>query len=65
MKKKERTRLNNEEQNTRFCLIFSEIEKAADTNALDASLEEIDEIERIRRIVMDVTDESPTFMTST
>lgn len=45
---------NADEQNS-FVLIFNEL----------ASLEEIDAIEEVRRMVMEVTDDRPIFMTST
>jgi hypothetical protein len=47
---------------TRFVLIFSELGKQP---ALELSTEEIDAIGEIGRIVMEVTDERPIFMTST
>jgi hypothetical protein len=62
MTTQEKTPLDKAEQETRFYLIFNELAKA---DVSDVSLEEIDEIEHIRRMVMDVTDETPIFMTST
>ncbi len=61
----EKPQLENEEQETRFYLIFNELAKADAANISDVGLDEIDEIERVRRIVMDVADEPPIFMTST
>jgi hypothetical protein len=57
-----KTLANATEEQTRFVLIFDELAK---TQAPDVSLEEIDAIEEVRRIVMEVTDERPIFMTST
>jgi hypothetical protein len=53
------------EQQTRFYLIFEEVAKSDAGGLLDATPEEIDEIEQVRRMVMDVTDERPIFMTTT
>lgn len=58
----ENSPLEKVEQETRFYLIFNELAKA---EALGVSLEEMDEIEQVRRMVMDVTNEIPIFMTST
>lgn len=54
-----------DEQQTRFYLIFEAVAKSEVGNLLDATPEEIDEIEQVRRMVMDVTDEQPIFMTTT
>ena len=63
MKLKQETKpLENTEEQNRFVLIFNELAKE---QASDVSLEEIDAIEEVRRIVMEVTDEKPIFMTST
>ena len=53
----------NDEQ-APFYILFRELKKA-ETEHADVTPEEIDEIELVRRIVMDVCDEHPTFMTST
>lgn len=60
--KPEKPLANATEEQTHFVLIFDELAK---TQAPDVSLEEIDAIEEVRRIVMEVTDERPIFMTST
>lgn len=51
-----------EKQDDSFVLIFSELAKE---QAPDVNLEEIDAIEEVRRIVMEVTDDRPIFLTST
>jgi hypothetical protein len=53
------------DQQTRYYLVFDELAKANLENASDVSLEEIDEIEQIRRMVVEVDEEQPIFMTST
>ncbi len=63
--KQENRPLESTEHQTRFYLIFHELAKTDAANISDVSLEEIDEIEQVRRMVMDVTDEWPIFMTTT
>jgi hypothetical protein len=63
--KQEKTPLENSEQQTRFYLIFKEFAKVDPMSISDVSLEELDDIEQVRRMVMDVTDDQPIFMTST
>ena len=58
----EKKTLANAGEQTSFVLIFNELAKE---QASDVDLEEIDAIEQIRRIVMEVTDEPPIFMTTT
>jgi len=60
--KSEEKTLATEEGQTRFVLIFNELAKV---QAPDVDMEEIDAIEEVRRIVSEVTDERPIFMTST
>jgi hypothetical protein len=61
--KREKTSLPNPtEEQTRFILIFNELAKA---QTPDVDMQEIDAIEEVRRIVTEVTDEHPIFMTST
>ncbi|MGA7080505.1 MAG: hypothetical protein WBQ43_10070 [Terriglobales bacterium] len=62
---REKATQKDEDQQTRFYLIFDELAKANLESASDASLEEIDEIEQIRRMVVEVDEEPPIFMTST
>ena len=62
---KKETMQENTEQETRFYIIFSELAKTESTNISDVSLEEIDDIEQVRRMVLEVTDDRPVFMTST
>jgi hypothetical protein len=58
----EKKPLANAEEQTSYVLIFNELAKEP---ASDLDLEEIDAIDQIRRIVMEVTNEPPIFMTST
>jgi len=46
----------------RYYVIFDELSRL---DAPDVNTEELDEIEQIRRMVLEVSDEQPTFMTST
>lgn len=49
-----------------FYLIFDQVKDAGlDGYATDVSIDELDEIDQIRRIVMEVSDDRPIFMTST
>jgi hypothetical protein len=58
----EKKALQNADEQNRFILIFNELAKE---QASDVNLDEIDAIEEVRRIVSEVTDERPIFMTST
>jgi hypothetical protein len=50
----------------RFYFIFDQVQKAEGMDfTQNVSMEEISEIEQIRRMVMDVSEEVPMFMTST
>jgi SpoVK/Ycf46/Vps4 family AAA+-type ATPase len=60
--KMEKKPLENPEEQTRYVLIFNELAKAQPS---DVDMKEIDAIEEVRRIVSEVTDERPIFMTST
>ena len=60
--KREKKTLANSEEPTRYVLIFNELAKAQPP---DVDMKEIDAIEEVRRIVTEVTDERPIFMTST
>jgi hypothetical protein len=60
--KQEKKPLGNADEQNSFVLIFNELAKE---QAPDVSLEEIDAIEEVRRMVMEVTDDRPIFMTST
>ena len=51
---------------TQFYVIFSELAKAAEEREVsDVTSDEIDEIEQVMRMIVDVTDEPPQFVTST
>jgi GMP synthase PP-ATPase subunit len=54
-----------EKAEIRFYLIFDELAKAGAEDLSNASLEEIDEIEKIGRMVADVSNTPPRFLTST
>ena len=55
-----------DETTARFYVIFSETVKAdEERNISDASYDEMDEIEQVMRMVVDVSDEPPQFVTST
>ena len=56
---------NTNERQPRFYLIFDALAKSDVACLSDATLDEIDEIEQVRRMIMDVTDERPIFMTTT
>lgn len=56
-------RVGKAEETTRFYLIFSELAKVCDEQ--DATSDEINEIEQVVRMVTDVNDEPPQFVTST
>jgi ribosomal protein L28 len=60
----EKKQLPNEET-TRFYLIFNELAKAEQLELSNQALREIEEIEEITRMVIDVNDEPPQFVTST
>jgi len=60
-----KTPLNDAVERPRFYLIFDAVAKSDVGNLSDVTLEEIDEIEQVRRMVMDVGDERPIFMTTT
>jgi hypothetical protein len=65
-KKQENEPLDNKnEQQPRFYLIFEEVAKSDVASLSEATLEEIDEIEQVTRMVMDVADEQPISMTTT
>ena len=64
-KQKNEPRNDKREHSPRFYLIFEEVAKSDVASLSDATLEEIDEIEQVRRMVMDVSDEQPIFMTTT
>jgi hypothetical protein len=50
----------------RFYFIFEQVQKyGALDSCSDVSIDEINEIEQIRRMVLDVSEETPIFMTST
>ncbi len=51
------------EEQTLFYLIFNQVAK--DAPFPDISMEEIEEIDQVRRMVVDVADDPPRFMTST
>jgi len=53
------------ETQARFYLIFDELAKVDTQDISSVSLEEIDEIEQVRRMVADVSCEPPRFVTST
>ena len=57
--------LDTAEEESRFYIIFDELAKAEHESAGHVSADELDEIEQVRRMVMDVTEEPPVFMTST
>jgi len=57
--------LENQEPQARFYLIFDELAKVGATSVSDVNLEEFDEIEQVRQMVTEVTDDRPIFMTST
>jgi hypothetical protein len=59
---KETKPLATTEEPTRFILIFNELAKE---QAPDVDMKEIDAIDEVRRIVTEVTNERPIFLTST
>lgn len=62
----EKTTAETSKTQTRFYLLFDALGKAtASAPVSAASLDEMDEIEQVRRMVMDVSDDRPIFMTST
>ncbi len=54
-----------EKAEIRFYLIFDELAKTGAEDVSNASIEEIDEIEKIGRMVADVSNTPPRFLTST
>jgi hypothetical protein len=52
---------------SRFYVIFRELARTVDApeGALELQDAELDEIDRLRRIVMEVSEERPSFLTST
>lgn len=65
MKQDTDSRIEPNDETTRFYLIFEELAKAEKDVVSDLTLDEIDEIEQVRRMVVDVDDEPPRFTTST
>jgi hypothetical protein len=54
------------DENARFYLLFSELGKVDEQPvATEATSDEINEIEQVMRMVVDVNDEPPQFVTST
>jgi len=53
------------EDRAQVYLILSRMIGSSEETTSDASAEELDEIDQIRRVVMEITDEPPRFSTST
>lgn len=66
MKKDAKSPVAGLDESSRFYVIFSELARADEgQNASNVSSDEIDEIEQIMRMVVDVNNEPPQFVTST
>ena len=64
-KEEEETTPESAVQASQYYVLFRELANAEPVSISGVSPEEIDEIEQVRRIVMETTDERPIFMTST
>jgi hypothetical protein len=66
MKKDAESPVAGLDETSRFYVIFSELAKAGEGQTVpNVSSDEIDEIEQIMRMVVDVNNEPPQFVTST
>jgi hypothetical protein len=66
MKKDAKPPVSGLDETARFYVIFSELAKVSEEqNVSNVSSDEIDEIEQVMRMVVDVNDEPPQFVTST
>jgi hypothetical protein len=66
MKRDAKSRVEGLDETARFYIIFSELAKADyEKEVSNVTSDEIDEIEQVMRMVEDVNDEPPQFVTST
>jgi hypothetical protein len=63
--RKSDTDLNNVGNEARFYLVFDDVENCGSSDSSEVSFDELDEIDQIRRMILESTEETPAFMTST